>query len=235
MEDSMFIKRHLMTEVDAGSGNGAVVPPTTTAPADPQPQAQGVAAAPLTLETLAKVLEERDQKLHDRLFAAVRRDGGFSKKETKSKSDDAPTPQANPQIDPFKMRKLDFALTKHGIAAELTQSQYERAHRDFAAESPDDAEAWAKDYFHGHAKFAAPVTQAQPVTQPVTQPATPQPRTAVPVSDRGSPPVPTTPLEEQKILSMSPSDREALRRQKGDKWYTDKLLEESKTAKFQLR
>lgn len=228
-------KRIFMTEVDAGSGNGAVVPPTTTAPADPQPQAQGAAAAPLTLEALAKVLEERDQKLHDRLFAAVRRDGGLPKKETKTKTDDAPAPQANPQIDPFKMRKLDFALTKHGIAAELTQSQYERAHRDFAAESPDDAESWAKDYFHGHAKFAASVTQTQTAPPPVTQSAPAQPRTAVPVSDRGSPPVSATPLEEQKILSMSPSDREALRRQKGDKWYTDKLLEESRTQKFQLR
>ena len=224
------IKRILMTEVDAGSGNGAVVPSTTTAPASPQPQAQEAAAAPLTLEALAKVLEDRDQKLHDKLFAAVRRDGGLPKKETKPKSDDAPT---TPQIDPFKMRKLDFALTKHGIAAELTQTQYERAHRDFAAEAPDDAESWAKDYFHGHAKFAAPVTPAQ--TAIVSQPATPQPRTAVPVSDRGSPPVSAIPLEEQKILAMSPSDREALRRQKGDKWYTDKLLEESRTQKFQLR
>ena len=226
-------KRMFMTEVDAGSGNGAVVPPTTTAPANPQPQAQEAAAAPLTLEALTKVLEDRDQKLHDKLFAAVRRDGGLPKKETKTKTDDALAP-TQPQLDPFKMRKLDFALTKHGIAAELTQTQYERAHRDFAAEEPGDAESWAKDYFHGHAKFAAPVATAQAATT-VSQPATPQPRTAVPVSDRGSPPVSAVPLEEQKILAMSPSDREALRRQKGDKWYTDKLLEESRTQKFSLR
>jgi hypothetical protein len=224
-----------MTEVDAGSGNGAAV--SSTPPVDSQPQAQGAPAISKEIaDVIASTVSKAVADVKDSIFAEARRTF-TGKKETKSKTDDVAT-QANPpaQFDPFKMRKLDFALTKTGIAADLSQTQYERAHRDFASESPDDAESWIKDYFHGHAKFAAPAPQAAtaPVTQPVTQ-TNSQQRTSPPVSDRGSPPVSSTPLEEQDIIAMSPSDREALRRQKGDKWFTDKLLDQSKRHTFKLR
>jgi hypothetical protein len=232
----MFLrfKRILMNEVDAGSGNGAA--PAPTASVEPS-QAQGDAIT-LSKTDLAALVATAAEKAvasaKDSLFAEARRT--FTGKQTKTKTDDAPTQTNAPtQIDPFKMRRLDFAMTKTGIAADLTPTQYERAHRDYAAEAPDDAESWIKDYFHGHGKFAPPVTQAtaatvtQPVTSTTSQPAKP------PVSDRGTPPVSAVPLEEQDIYAMSPGDRDALRRQKGDKWFTDRILDQSKRHTVKLR
>jgi hypothetical protein len=60
------------------------------------------------------------------------------------------------------------------------------------------------------------------------------PMNALPVSDRGSPPVPRVPLEEQDLMAMSPSDREALLAQKGNKWWHDTLTRQVRDRRFKL-
>lgn len=216
--------RILMSEADtAGGGNGAapvVTPETPAPPAAPTP----VVPAPIDANAIAT-------QVRDSLFAELRRAGVLGKQPKPKDGDPPPTPVATPpQFDPFAMRKLDFALNKIGIAADLNQSQYERAHRDFATESPVDAESWAKDYFHGF-RSAAP----QPIAAAAAAPAPKTPQNPQPASDRGSPPPSAVPLAEADLWTMSDSDRAALIREKGIKWYTDRLKAQGKGRTVSLR
>ena len=215
--------RILMSEADApGGGNGAApvaTPATPSEPAAPTPVAQ---APSVDVDAIAA-------KVRDSLFAEMRKAGVLGK-QNKTKTDEPAPPQAPAPLDPFAMRKLDFALTKMGVSADLTQSQYERAHRDFASEAPGDAESWARDYFHG---FKSSAPQPQPVqTAPAPKP---NPQSQSPVSDRGSPPPNAVPLHEADLWTMSESDRAALIREKGIKWYSDKLKAQGKGRAITLR
>jgi hypothetical protein len=66
-------------------------------------------------------------------------------------------------------------------------------------------------------------------------PAQPKPQNERPVSDRGAPPPAQVPLEEADIVSMSDSDRTALVKQKGLRWYHDKLASQLKGRSVRLR
>lgn len=65
--------------------------------------------------------------------------------------------------------------------------------------------------------------------------ARPQPQNAIPVSDRGSPPVPSAPLEERPILQMTPAERDELVAKKGHGYYTTKLRGEMKNVRVIMR
>lgn len=221
-------KRILMNEADSGSGNGAAVPSTPDSPATPQ--AQG-AAAPATLDALMsaldKRLEERDQKLHDKVFAALRRDGGLSKKPNQPSADAAPV-NTQPSVTDF--RSLDRALAKSGLADRLSDSAYKRLEKAFAEDSPADAHAWVKDYFDGFG--------TSPATQPSSQPSSPakteQPAAPHPVSNRGAPQAVQTPVEELNLWSASDADRKAFIAQKGVRAYVQKLQQQGKGRPVQL-
>lgn len=222
--------RILMNAADSSPGNGAPAPDLTATPAD-APQAQGAPNA-VSLEdfnSLKSTLSELAKSVNS-LHAADRRSREGKPAAPKDSKDGNP-----PQLDALKLRALDRSLAKAGIAAELSATQYERAERAFAAEAPEDVEGWVADYFKGFgAKPAAPA----PVTQPVVaaQPAAqPKPQNERPVSDRGAPPPSQVPLEEADIVTMSDSDRNALIKQKGPKWFRDQLTKQLKGRPVVLR
>lgn len=232
------LSRILMAEADASGGNGAVS--NAPAPAVDVPQAQGdaVTMARADLDALvASAVEQGIAKAKDSIFAEARRTFTQSKNKPAPSANDAPAPQsaATPQVDPLKMRKLDRALNKAGLATRLTDSQYQRAEKAFASEDPDDAEAWVADYFNGFG--AAPTPTPAPTAAPAAPAPSPsaQPLNPHPVSDRGSPPPSRVPLHEADLWTMSESDRAALIREKGIAWYTAKLKEQGKGRSIRLR
>lgn len=214
--------RILMSEVDASSGNGAVVPSVVNPPSESAAPVPTAPAGGVDVDAIAT-------KVRDSLFAELRRAGMFEKqKPAPAPAKSGESPSANAQPDPLKLRSLDRALTKSGLATRLSDSQYQRAEKAFAAEDPPDVEGWVRDYFDG---FGAP--NPSPVTQPAPQPA--QPLNARPASDRGSPPPPQVPLYEQKLRDLSEADRNALLKEKGPQWYRTKLAADLKGQPIKLR
>lgn len=196
--------------------------PTTTT----EPQAQ--AAPGLTRDDLKSFASE----IRDGIFADLRKAGVFGKQPkptTKPVDGDVVTAPSTPQLDPLKLRALDRSLTKAGLAAELSQSQYERAERAFAAEAPDDVDCWVQDYFHGWKARPTP-TPNQTVQQPVPA----KPTNARPDSDRGAP-AQQVPLVEADLVTMSESDRSALIREKGLPWFKGQLAKQLKGRAISTR
>ena len=228
------LSRILMNAADQGgaSGNPAAAAPAPAPENTSQAQGDTLTLSKAELETLVSgAVAKAVGDVKGSIFAEARRvftEGKPSKGKT---SDDtaAPTAQnpATPQLDPLKMRSLDFALNKAGIAAELSQSQYERAHRDYASEAPADVEGWVKDYFHGHAKFAAPVQPAS-TAQPATPAAAAKPIAEQPVSTRGAPPAAKVSMEELHLPTASKADIDAFIKQKGAKVYVETLRRQLK-------
>ena len=217
----MFIRpRILMSEVDASSGNGAGAPSVVNPSSE--------SAAPVPTAPVASVdVDAIVTKVRDSLFAELRRSGAFEKQKPVAPVAKGESPTAT-QPDPLRLRALDRALAKSGLASSLSDSQYQRAERAFAAEDPPDVEGWTRDYFAG---FGMPTPS--PVTQPAQQPA--QPTNARPASDRGSPPAPQVPLYEQKLRDLSDADRTALLKEKGPQWYRTKLANDLKGQPIKLR
>lgn len=226
-----LFKRILMNAADTGGASGnpaaaAIVPAPETVP---QAQGDTVTISKADLEALVSgAVNKAVGEVKGSIYAEARRT--FTEGKGKSKpADDAPpkesAPNPAPQLDPLKMRGLDFAMTKLGLAPELSQTQYERAHRDFASESPADAEAWLRDYFHGHAKFAPP-----PVTKTDQQQAAPpaKPASEHPLSNRGAPAPAQTPIEEIDLWNATDSDRNAFIRTKGVQAYFELLQKQGK-------
>lgn len=222
----MLIKRILMNAADQGgaSGNPAIAAPASAPVEVPQAQGDTVTISKVDLEALVSgAVTKAVGEVKGSIYAEARRT--FTEGKKPAKSDEVPdkTGIAQPQIDPFKMRGLDFALNKLGLSPDLNQTQYERAHRDFASDSPADAEAWARDYFHGHAKLATPAP-----AQPATPAATPKPIAEQPVSSRGTPPSGKVSMEELDLPSASDADRQSFIKQKGMKVYVDTLRRQLK-------
>lgn len=224
---SMFLrtKRILMNEVDAGSGNGAAAAAPTETP-QPEPQAQG--AAPQASVDIDAITAS----VADKVFAALRKAGAFEKpqpnKAAKPSGTQAPTQE--PVLDAVKLRSLDRALSKHGMAERLSDAHYRRVEKAFAEDSPDDATAWVKDYFDGLG-----VAPSQTATQVQAAQPAPKPATEHPVSNRGAPPVTQVPLEEADLVSMSESDRRAFIQSKGVRAYVTQLAKQLKGRPVQLR
>lgn len=218
----MFIRpRILMSEADSSGGNGAVAPSVVNSPSESAAPVPTAPAGGVDVDAIAT-------KVRDSLFAELRRAGMFEKQKPAAPVAKGESPSANPQPDPLKLRSLDRALTKSGLATRLSDSQYQRAEKAFASEDPPDADGWVRDYFDG---FGAP--NPSPVTQPAPVPA--QPLNARPASDRGSPPAPQVPLYEQKLRDLSEADRGALLKEKGLQWYRTKLAADLKGQPIKLR
>jgi hypothetical protein len=213
--------RILMSEVDASSGNGAVAPSVAVSPSESAASVPTAPAGGVDVDAIAA-------KVRDSLFAELRRAGMFEKQKPAQPPVKGESPSANAQPDPLKLRSLDRALAKSGLASSLSDSQYQRAERAFASEDPSDVEGWTRDYFAG---FGMPTPS--PVTQPAQQPA--QPLNARPASDRGSPPAPQVPLYEQKLRDLTEADRSALIKEKGLGWYRTKLASDLKGQPIKLR
>lgn len=229
----MNLKRILMTAADQPGGS-TTAPPATTPPAvsattpPAQPQAQG--APVLTADAIRAMLTEHK----DSLFAELRRAGVFGTKPLRSSntttSDPPQPPVAAAGADPTSLRALDRALTRAGHATRLTEAQYSRLERAFVAEAPENVEGWVTAYFEGWG--SAPTT---PAPTGASTAAAPQPRSAVPVSDGGTPPAPQVPIEQRDILSLSDEDRAHLVKTKGPAWYREQLRKQTQGKAVRLR
>jgi len=225
----LTLKRILMSEADAGSGNGAAVPATSTEPAE-VPQAQGGA---VTLskaeidELVSSAAKQAAKAAHDAAFAEARRTFTGAKKSEKPKADEAPQSQALSATDErMFLRGLDRELAKLGVAP--NSAQYARAERDLLADRPDDVSSWAKDYFDGWGGAKPQPAQTQTVA------AAAKPVSEHPVSNRGAPPPAQTPIEELDLFTASDSDRAAFIKAKGSKAYVTLLQKQAKgrTVRF---
>ncbi len=229
----MFLnfKRILMSEVDAGSGNGAVVP-AATQPAE-VPQAQGDGTVTLSKSALDELVSSAATKAataaakaaHDAAYAESRRT--FQGKQAKAKTDDAPQSTALSATDErMLLRGLDRELS--GLGIKPNSAQYARAERDLLADRPENVSSWAKDYFDGFGAVSPAPVQNQ------AAPPTPKPATEHPISNRGAPPPAQVPLEELDLYTASDADRAAFLRAKGPKAYTDLLKKQGRgrTVRF---
>jgi hypothetical protein len=127
----------------------------------------------------------------------------------------------------MRLRALDRALSKHGIADKLSDSQYKRLEKQFAEESPDDAGSWVKDYFDGFGVAPQPAA-----TNQAAQPA--KPVAEHPVSNRGAPPPAQVPIDELDLFTASDSDRAAFIKAKGPKAYLVQLQKQGKGRPVRL-
>lgn len=226
----IHIKRILMTAADNAGGSSAGQPPAGTpapAPAPAQPQAQGAAPAqPIDVDAIVS-------KVHDKLFASLRQSGVFgSRPRATTPAAPEPPPAASGEVPQIDLRSLDRTLGRMGHAARLSESQYRRIEAAYRAEAPSDTEAWVKEYFEG---WGVASNQSAPAPQaPAGTTAPSQARSTPPVSDGGSPPAPTTPLEERDILSLSAEDRAHLQKTKGAKWYREQLAKQTKGMAIRL-
>jgi hypothetical protein len=228
----MFIhlKRIFMTAADnAGGSSPAPGQPAPAggqpapAPAPAQPPAQGAASqTPIDVNAIASAV-------HDKVFAALRQAGVLGAKAPRATTPAAPDP-SNPavttEVPQIDLRSLDRVLGRTGHAARLSEQQYRRIETAYRQEAPDNTEQWVASYFEGWGQ--APNPSAPASTTPAGTTASTQNRSAQPVSDGGSPPAPTAPLEERDIMSMSQEDRMHLQRTKGTAWYRAQLAKQTK-------
>lgn len=226
-----MFKRILMNQVDASPGNSApAAPPASDAPA----QAQGATVTLTQADLDAKIAAAVDlgfAKARDSFHAEARRASeAANKPKPTTKTDSAATP-AGP--DPIRLRSLDRALNKAGLASKLTDSQYQRAEKAFASEDPSDVDAWVTDYFAGFG-VQQPATPAAQVAAPQA-PAAPKPQNDRPASDRGAPPPSQVPLVEADLMTMSETDRAALLKEKGPVWYRNQLAKQLRGRPISIR
>lgn len=221
----MFIKRILLNAADLSPGNGAPVAPAIVV--DPAEPAAPTPAATPTVDAKAIAAEVRDS-----LFAELRRAGILEKSKVPAapKSPDS----AGVAADPLKLRALDRALTRTGLADKLSDTQYRRAERDFVAEDPSDADTWAKDYFHGFSGSPATVQPAVSASQPAIAPPAQTP-SGPPQSNRGAPPAAKVSLDETPFHKWPQSDRDAYLKEKGSVAYRTKLNESLKGMPINFR
>lgn len=223
----MNLRRILMNAADASPGSGS----ESTSAAPSEPQASGAPAAPaidiaaIVAEASAKAAEQA----RNAVFADLRRTGQLKEaKPSKATEPPASKDAAPAQPDLTRLRQLDRALAKTPHMARLSDSQHARLERAFAEESPPDVSAWLADYFGDLGTAAAPavpVATAAAVTTPNSAAAS-APRTGPPASDGGAPAQSQVPLEERRIVGMSPSDIKHLIDTKGLAYYKAKVFAE---------
>ncbi len=233
-----MFKRILMNQADASPGNGAV-PPTAAVPTDALPQAQGGSPITMTKEALdaalASAAEMAAKKVSDSFYAERRR-ASEGKGERPNGKPDTKNENASSGDDPSSLLALRDSFDDATSEMKLTKGQKQLLREAVMSKRPSDVDGFVSDFATRAGWGSQSASPVAPVSQPaaIAANATPQ-RNAAPVSDRGSPPVSAVPLEDQSVLSMSPSDRDALRKQKGEKWFTDKVIADSKTQTFKLR
>lgn len=168
----------------------------------------------------------RDALNADARRAAAPRTTTTNAATTTSSGTPSATPPA-PAVDVTRMRALDRAIARTGHAP--SEAAYQRMERAFADESPSDVDGWVRDYYAGLGvarTTAAPAASTAPSTtaHAPTTVATP----ANPPVSASAPTAPSVPLEQQNVLQMSQSDRDALRRQLGPAKYAERLMQDAR-------
>jgi hypothetical protein len=220
----MLIKRILMNAADASGGNGA--PPPPTAPVDAPPQAQGAPAANPLEDVVAKLAAQVEgiAKSMNSLHAEGRR-AREGKAPAKQETKDDATSTAD---DPGSLLALRDAFDDSTSELKLTKGQRQLLREAVMAKRlhPSDVDGFVTDYV-SRAGWGSGTSNPAPASAPAPAPP-PAPQNAHPASDRGSPPPPKAPLHEADLLTMNDTDRAALIKEKGMKWFSDKLRSQTK-------
>jgi hypothetical protein len=209
-----------MSEADSGSGAGAVAA-----------GASASSPAQVAAVDLDKLKAEIAEAARNSVYAELRRSGALKKSHIaamegrpENKAQQADTPAA-PAFDPVRLRQLDRALGALGLSEKLSERAYKSAEKAFMEESPDDARAWAQDYF----SFALG-EQSAANPQPVKPP-----QSTTPVTDRGAPSPPRVSLDELDLERASDEDRAAYLRQHGPSKYKALLMKQAAGRRYDLK
>ncbi len=241
----MLIRRILMNAQDGSPGSGATPsPPATPAtpaePAAPAPQTAPAQGAPVDVAAITRTITESVTKsINDGVFAKLRRAGLLSDKPipVPVTGDTTTTaPSAISAADVQSMIEQASAITRVSVEYGLQPDAEASLKRLMAVEKPDDPVSWGRAFIEGMGLkrvAAAPATAApQTITAPptaapaATQP--PAPAAATPVSDRGSPPPSSLPLDERSLYEMSQADVQEYIKRHGMKKYSEKLIADAK-------
>lgn len=222
-----MFKRILMNAADGSPGNGApAIPPADVPPSQSEPKAQGTPTATVTVDDFKQLMSTVSElaKSVNSLHAADRR-----AREGKQPPADDKKPTTTPIADdPSSQLALRDAFDDATSELKLTKGQRSLL-RDAVMSKrphPGDVDGFVTDYVT-RAGWTAQAPNHTPTQQPATA-TPPQPQNATPASDRGSPPPPKAPLQDADIFKMSDSDRAALIKEKGLKWYSERLRSQAK-------
>lgn len=218
-----WLRKMLMQEADGSPGSGAVA--TSDKSSDNGSPANGQASgAPLTIEALSKLLDERDVKLANRVEANTRRmvEGRLGKGKGSGKlADPPPDDTATASAGEPDMRAFDRATRR----IDLSDKQLERMERAFKADAPSDPSSWVAEYLEDLGiKKEAGVVQRKPGDP-----------NARPASDAGAPAAATTATADTPLWRMKPEDRDHLIRKNGLTWYRETLQKQMRGTRVLLR
>lgn len=199
--------------------------PAGGATTQPNPQAQGGAPQGVTLEQLKSLLDDHGTKVHNAIFAEIRKAGVFEGKEPKDSKDSKPgAPSALTADDVSQMMARRDTL--HGAIAsvKIPEGARQRMLGDFARENPADVGGWAKKYCEDYGFMSSAATPPAPASP-----------TGPPMSNLGSPAGPTTITEDTPLWRMSESDRAQLLKQKGHTWFRQKYYADLRQTRVKVR
>jgi hypothetical protein len=216
--------RMLMAEQDGVNGNGAIAtPPAPSAAVPSEPQATGAAPA----IDVAAIEAAAAKKARDAAFAEMRRDGLLRNKPKKSEPEStAPTEPAARSVNDLVRRASHFgrAIGRYEIGDGVIATLEKMVEID----NPDDVGAWVASTMEGMNIKPRGASDVSNKPDTSTSKAPIQPSNATPVTAAGATPPPRADLEDSRIIGMSEADVAALRARKGDKWFVETLLKQSR-------
>lgn len=230
-----MFKRILMNAADGSPGNGApAIPPVDVPPAQDEPKAQGAPTPSVSIDDFKQLMSTVSElaKSVNSLHAADRRAREGKQPPAADLAKPGTTPNAD---DPSSLLALRDAFDDATSEMKLTKGQRSLLRESVMSKriAPSDVDGYVQDYA-SRAGWSATTQAQQPDHKPANT-APPQPQNAIPASDRGSPPPPKAPLAEADILKMSESDRLALVREKGIKWFAERARAQAKGRQVQWR
>lgn len=209
--------------------------PPLAAPA-PQPAATGSPTITPDVQALIDAAaRDAAQKAHNAAWKQARET--FAAKGQKGGSPQpAPAEPAAPaapdvSAEIARFRAFDRTLGRFALsdkARELTE-------REFLASKPSDPAAWLSERAEAYGwNLVGGGAPAAPAAAPPAAPPVPQSpaRAGLPITDRAPPPPPAVVTDDTPIMSMSATDREALRRKVGDLKFAERWLAESRNVRI---
>lgn len=250
----MLIRRILMNAQDGSPGSGATpstpaTPAIPAEPAAPAPQSAPASGSPIDIAAITRTITESVTKsINDGVFAKLRRAGLLSDKPTTvpvtGDTTTTATAAAISAADVQSMIEQASAITRVSVEYGLQPDAESSLKKLMSVEKPDDPVAWGRAFIEGlgiKKTASAPATAAPQVT--TTAPSTaapaatqpPAPAAATPISDRGSPPPSSLPLDERSLYEMSQADVQEYIKRHGMKKYSEKLIADAKGKRTLLR
>lgn len=207
---------------DPNNGNPSLPPPAAPAP---QPAANGAPAITPEIQALIdQARQDAATKAHNAAWKQARETFAKQKPSAQqpARTEDPPAPAPTDALAIIKLRD-DFDDAIGDLT--LTGSQKKLLRETVMEKRPGDVAGYVRTF----AEMAGWVKQPQPVNPTAAQPAQPsQPAnpSAPPVTGNGAPSNPTRVTDDTPILRMSTADQIALRKQIGDRAFSERMMKE---------